>query len=503
MNETGAVAHQDTWRHRMLVPVLISIGMVVAVISSLGSPMVPTVAKEYEVSLGTAQWTLTIALLAGAIVTSVLGRLGDGKHRRQVILCALGLITLGCLLATIPGAFGLLLAGRALQGIGLGLMPLAMSVARDHLPNDRATSAVAVLSITTAAGVGIGYPLSGLCAETIGFHATFWFAAVLTGVVWLLALLTIPSSRHRPRHPVDVCGALLLAVGVASLVIALSEMNQWGQTSPAFLSLLLMSGVALAVWVRHERRSVAPLVDLGTLSNASVRVAQSVAVLAGVGMYFLVSLIIRYVQTPTSTGYGQGRSVLVAGLILVPLSAASLATNRALPALRRHIGTQWAMPFGCSVFVVAMAFFAAERSALWELVVVMALAGIGVGIVFASMPVFIVSVVPPNETGSTLGFNQVLRTVGSSIGSAASAAVLTAHTTAASQFPTDSGYTEAALIGIGVWTIALIVAWPRRPLPIAHVDDGAPKELEFESVDAEAAGIIMYEMDQNPDEVDG
>lgn len=497
--EPGVLIGDVEWRHRLLVPVLMSIGMVVAVVSSLGSPMVPTVAVEYRVSLGTAQWTLTIALLAGATVTPILGRLGDGTHRRQVILGALGLIAAGGLLAAIPGDFVLLLVGRAGQGVGLGLMPVAMAVARDHLPLERRASTVAMLSITTAAGVGIGYPISGLCAQTLGFHATFLFAAALAGAAWLGAALTVPSSGHRAHHRLDVTGAVLLAAGVAALVVALSEASSWGVTSPAFVVLGTVGVVLLGVWARHEQHVPSPLVNLRTLAQPSVRVAQTAAVLAGIGMFFLVSLVVRYVQTPTSTGYGQGRSVVVAGLILVPFSVASLATNRLVPLLRRWPGSQWTMPLGCFAFIVAMVIFAAARSSLWELLVVMALAGIGVGTVFASMPMLIVSGVPAGETGSTLGFNQVLRIIGSSVGSASSAAVLTARTTSASPFPLDRGYTESALIGVAVWVLALIVAWPRRSLAAAAPGRGeALTGLESESVDAEVAGAAIYEMDPDP-----
>ena len=89
------VVDGGTWRERLLVPALVAIGLAVAVVSSLGSPMVPTVADDYDVALGTAQWGLTAALLAGAVVTPVLGRLADGRYRRQVIITALGTITAG------------------------------------------------------------------------------------------------------------------------------------------------------------------------------------------------------------------------------------------------------------------------------------------------------------------------------------------------------------------------------------------------------------------------
>lgn len=118
-----------------------------------------------------------------------------------------------------------------------------------------------------------------------------------------------------------------------------------------------------------------PLVDLRSLSVPSVRVAHTVAVLAGVGMYFLFSLAIRYVQTPVSTGYGQGRTVLAAGLILAPFSVASLAVNRLTGVIRRRMDGRWLMPLGCGAFAAAMVAFGSARSEVWQLVVVMVLAG--------------------------------------------------------------------------------------------------------------------------------
>jgi predicted MFS family arabinose efflux permease len=99
-----------------LVPVLVFLGLVVSVISSLGAPLIPSIAVDYRVTIGGAQWSLTIALLVGAVTAPVLGRLGDGPHRRRVILSTLGLVMLGSALAALSLSFGWLLNGRGLQG---------------------------------------------------------------------------------------------------------------------------------------------------------------------------------------------------------------------------------------------------------------------------------------------------------------------------------------------------------------------------------------------------
>src|SRR4051812_3680275 len=87
---------------RALVPVLIFVGTVVAVISSLGAPLIPAIAATMSTTLPTAQWALTVTLLVGAVATPVIGRLGDGPHRRTVVLVVLAVVTLGGLLAALP-----------------------------------------------------------------------------------------------------------------------------------------------------------------------------------------------------------------------------------------------------------------------------------------------------------------------------------------------------------------------------------------------------------------
>jgi len=455
--------------------VLVFLGMVVAVVSSLGAPLVPTVAADYGVSLSSAQWSLTITLLAGAISTPLLGRLGDGPRRLQVILGALGLIVVGSVLAALPANFAVLLIGRALQGVGLGLTPLGMAVARDHLPAHKAQAAVATLPITTVAGVGLGYPLTALIAQHLGFHAAFWTAAGACAVVFVCAALVIPASPTRLPRKLDTLGALLLSAGLGALLIAVSEGGQWGWTSTRLACAAAVSLAALAACVGRELHTPHPLVDIRLLRNRSVLTADVTGLIAGVGMYLLMSVVILFVQTPTVTGYGLGASVVVGALVLMPFSAASVSASKLSPIISRRFGPDLVIPLGSMAFVLAMVIFLFLRDSLWEIFVVMAIGGLGEGCTFAAMPAFIVRAVPSAETGSALGVNQVLKVIGSSLGSALTASILTAHTPLRARFPTESGYTVAALVGIGIWLLAAVLSFllPGRGAAARRESEGA------------------------------
>jgi MFS family permease len=155
-------------RARLLGPVLVMTTMIGAIVSSLGAPLVPAIAADFQVSLSEAQWSLTVALLAGAVSAPVMGRLADGPRRRATMVGGLAVVTAGGVLAALAPGLGVLVVGRALQGVGLGLVPLAMATARDALPRERVTPMIALLSVSAAAGVGAGYPISGALADAVG-----------------------------------------------------------------------------------------------------------------------------------------------------------------------------------------------------------------------------------------------------------------------------------------------------------------------------------------------
>src|SRR3954470_12649103 len=211
--DAGSMAVVPSPRHsspRALVPVLLFIGTVVAVISSLGAPLVPAIAETMGTSLSGAQWSLTVTLLVGAVATPVVGRLGDGRHRRTVVLSVLGLVTAGGILAALPLGLGWLIAGRGLQGFGLGLTPLAIAVAREALAGERSRSTIAALSITVVAGVGLGYPVAGGIAELGGVPAAFWAGAGISLAALVASAVVLPPSPAAPPRRLDVLGAVLL-----------------------------------------------------------------------------------------------------------------------------------------------------------------------------------------------------------------------------------------------------------------------------------------------------
>jgi len=450
---------------RHILPVLVFAAVVMSLISTLGTPMVPTIARELDVSLETAQWLLTVTLLVGAVVTPIGGRLANGSHRKQVIVGTLAIVCAGSVISATIRHFPLFLLGRALQGVGLAIVPMAMAVARDSLPRQRARNGIAVLSVTTAVGTGLGYPVTGLLGERFGYQMPFAAAAMVSLIGVVLLWRTLPSFTSGEPDHIDVPGALLLSVALVCLLLAISQGRAWGWTSPTILALIFGAVVIGVLWVLLELRAAHPLVELRLALNPLVMSANVSAFMMGVGLFAVSSLVSRFVQAPEEAGYGFHAGLLVAGLMLMPLSIGSLASTWFTRWLGARLGPFLVLPIGALIVTLTGLFLAFARSEVWEILVAVAVLGLGISTTFAAMPALIIRAVPPWETGSATGLNAVLRSVGGSIGSAASIALLSSYTMAGSSLPSNRGYTIAFIAGavacLGA-VVASVVLTPRR-----------------------------------------
>jgi MFS family permease len=417
------------WMWLPLAPVLVSAALISAVVVTLGAPLIPLVQVHFGLSVEVAQWSYTLTLLVAAACTPVLGRVADGRHRRSVAAAVCALVGAGCLMSAFAEAFPLFLVGRGLQGLGVALVAMTIAAARAHLPPGRVASVVAILSITTALGAGISYPISTFVVDHWGISVAFAGAAafaLLVGMAVLKRLPDMPRDReHRP--PPDVAGAVLLMSGVTLLLLAVTQGNAWGWRSNGVL-LLAGAGIGLcAAWAWWQRKAVNPLVQLGMLRQRPVLAADVVAALIGVSLYSTAALVTRLAQLPESTGFGAGLSLTMTGVIMIPIAFGSLIGSRITLWAKAIGGARFSLVFGSALAMMGSLLLVVAPVDVRTLVSAVALTAVGAGSTFGSMPNLIIGSVPAAETGSATSFNLLLRTMGGTIGSAVTAAAIGAH----------------------------------------------------------------------------
>jgi MFS family permease len=399
-----------------------------------------------------------------------MGRLADGAHQRRVIMITLLLVLFGCIVSALAPTFVWIVVGRGFQGIGLGLLPVNMAIARRSLPKAESHRAIATLSVSTAIGAGLGYPATSAVAQIGGVRAAYWFGAVVVGVAALAAAIVIPPRSPDHHRDFDALGALLLGIAIFAVSALLSEGSGWGWTSSRTLIAGGIATVALCAWVPVELRHHSPLVELRFLTVTSVAVADLIGFAMSVAMYLVVPVIVQFVQTSPSSGYGFGAGVITAGFLLTPLSLGTYLASRTLVPIERALGTRVLMPLGSLTFAAAALFFMTFHDQLWQAFAAVGIIGLGIGLTFAAMPSFIIRAVPLSETGSATGLYQVLRNIGLAVGSSLAAGLLRGATPPSSTTPHFDGYRHAFVGALAIGVLTAI---------ITYLLGDAPTDAEF------------------------
>jgi MFS family permease len=238
-------------------------------------------------------------------------------------------------------------------------------------------------------------------------------------------------------------------------LLGIGEGETWGWTSVTTLGILIAAVILLVAWAAVELGSSHPLVNLRVLRTSDVLLANGTAIGLGAAMYIALSVGSLVAQAPQATGYGLALPVVWAGFVMFPLSVGSLTANRLVRRLAGRIKLATLLPVGASLISLASILLWVAHTDLWLLLLGMLGLGLGMGASYAAMPALIARSVAVEELGSSVSFNQVLRTVGSSFGTALSGAILAANM-APDGHSTDAGITGAFALGALVCVVVMV-----------------------------------------------
>lgn len=461
----GADGEQRHPRPVLLVAVLALGTTALSLMQSLVVPLLPAIGEQLGVSANAAGWVLTANLLAAAVATPVLGRLGDTWGERPVALGVLVAMSVGTLLSLVTASLPLLLVARVLQGASYGLFPLAISVLRRELPAARLDVAMSVVSSTLAVGGVVGLVAAGVLTQDGGdYRRPFWIGLGVCLVTLVLTAVVLPRRPAAGSGRVDWAGAAVLAAGLVLLLLPVSQGNTWGWTSPATLGCLAGAALVLPGWVLLQRRTAQPLVRPGLLADPRVVVPNVAGLLTGVGLFASFLVVLQFVQTPAAAGYGFGATVLEAAVVyLLPGGVAGVLLGPVAGRVVARLGARTTLRAGAVCGVAGFLLFAVLRDTPAQVVAAGLLTQVWVTVAYAALPALVVAAVRPAETGVANAVNSIARSVGQAVGSTVTVAVLAAGTAAATGFPTAGAFTAVALVGAGsAAAVALVTLTGRR-----------------------------------------
>jgi EmrB/QacA subfamily drug resistance transporter len=449
--------------HRTLVATLIVATLAFNLVATMVAPAMPNIQEELGASTTGVAWVLTAYLLAAAVCTPLVARLGDILGHERVLLATLAIFAVGLLVSAFGQSLSVLVAGRVVQGtVGGAILPLAYALMRERLPADRLSVGVSVLTASMGVGGSAGLVMAGVIVDALSYRWLFLFGLAMTGVAAVLVTRLPPGVEQRIAARVDWLGAGLLAVALSALLIAIGRVDAWGWTGTRTLALIALSAVVLVLWALHERVAEQPLVDVRLLRRRGVWVADVSSLLNGCCQFGAFLLVPQFVQAPhVFGGYGFDASVAVAGLTMVPCSLAMLLGGACAAAVHRNIGPRLAL---CAGFALAGAGFGALlpfHGALWQINAAVAVTGLGLGLVMATMGTLLLQSVPRSQAGEATSITVIARTVGGALGSQVAAAILASHLVLGSSTPSERGYEAGfalcmgvALLGVAITTFA-------------------------------------------------
>ncbi|MGW4796894.1 MFS transporter [Nonomuraea sp. NPDC004297] len=395
-----------------------------ALMQTVVVPAIGLLQRELDTTPGWASWIISAFLLSSAVLTPLLGRMGDLYGKRRVLLAVLAAYLVGMIGAVAAQDIGQLIAARVVQGAALALVPLSMAILRETMPRERMAFAFGLISGIVGAGAGAGLVVGGLLADHLSWRWLFGLGALLALASLLLVARFVPASTHTANGRLDIPGALLLGAGLVSLLLALTQRQIW---------LGLVALVLFAVLLLVERRRDDALIDVAELADRPMLATHALAFLFGAASYFFYLSLPAYAQLdPGTGGIGFGATVTVSGLLMLPGALILLPTGTAVGRLAERYGPRRPVVLGFAIAVAGSALLALSHASMWQHLVFYTVVGAGSGLVMASLPKLIGDLVPLTRTGVANGLNNIARTVGGVVGSGLAAAVL------------GGGYTDTA-----------------------------------------------------------
>lgn len=433
-------------------------------LQSLIVPVLSQVQARFETDQSTVTWVLTSYLLAAAVATPMIGRIGDTVGKQKMLVVTLSLLAVGSAMAALAPTIQWMIVARVVQGIGGGVVPLAFGIIRDEVSPARSGTAVGMVASLMSGAFGVGIVLAGPIVDGLGYTWLFWLPAIATGLAAVGTVLFVPESPVTKAGRISILPALLLTGWLLSLLLAVSEGNDLGWTSGPILGLFAAAVVLFVGWLQAERRAAVPLIDIGLMRMRGVWTSNAVAFVAGFGTFASLSFLPQLLQTPVASGYGFGDTISQSGWVLFPSSAVAFVMGFIAPRLVKVASARRVVSVGVAANALAFGGIALVHHESWQISGWMLLQGLGIGCVVSSLAGVVLNSVPPHQTGVASGMNSNIRVIGGAIGSAMMAGIISARQ-GDNGFPLEAGYRDGFLVLSAVSLAAVFVALmiPRPP----------------------------------------
>ncbi|WP_214106297.1 DHA2 family efflux MFS transporter permease subunit [Acrocarpospora catenulata] len=449
-------------RRSVAILVLACVGQFMVVLDvSIVNVALPAMREELGFTETGLQWVVNGYALAFAGLLLLGGRAADIYGQKRVFVAGVALFSLASLLGGVATNPALLIAARAVQGLGAAVLaPTTLTILTTTFTEGPArTKAIASWTAVGAAGGAAGGILGGLLTEYLSWRWILLINVPIGVAIVITAILVVGPDHPERAHRLDVLGAILVTAGITAVAYGTVQTHEHGWLAPQTLIPLAVDTVLLAVFLLVEARTRRPLVPLALLRERSVAGSSLVMFLMGsifFAMWYFLSLHMQgdLNYTPLQAGMG-----------FLPHALTLIVSSRIAPALLRRMGNRTLIVTGALIGMAGLIWQAQMASGY---VLGILLPGLfmclGVGISFTPIALIGTAGIDRSDSGLVSGLLTASRQVGGSLGLAVLATVAISRPT-----PTQ-GYSVAFLIGAGLMVVTIAVVAIVLPRPKTEPD---------------------------------
>jgi EmrB/QacA subfamily drug resistance transporter len=421
----------------------------------------PAIQRDLRVGVSTLEWTVNAYALTYAAGIITAAALGDRLGRRRIFVAGLALFTVSSAACAIAPSVGVLLAARAVQGIGAAAVtPLSLTLLTAAFPAERRGAVVGVWGAIGGMAVASGPVIGGAITQGIDWHWIFWVNVPIGLATILLSRARLTESRGE-SSALDLPGLGLVTTAAVSLVWALVRSGATGWGSPEVLGALFAGICLLAGFVAWECRTATPMLPPRLFANRSFAAANATAFLMIATIMAAAFLVIQYFQIVLGDG------PLAAGVRLLPWTATPMFVTPAAGALSDRVGPRPIMAAGMLLQALGLSWLALEASATvgyGSLVLPLIIAGVGISMALPTTAAAALGAVAPQDLGKASGINNTLQRFGGAFGVAVVSAVFAAHGSLGTPAAFDAGFRPALAVAalLSLTGVAAALLIPRR-----------------------------------------
>jgi EmrB/QacA subfamily drug resistance transporter len=383
----------------------------------------PSIQTHFGSGVSGLQWIIDGYTLFFAAFMLTGGTLGDLYGRKRVFLAGLTIFTAGSLLAGLAPSLNVLIAARAVQGLGAAaLLPGTLSILTQAFPDPKERAqAIGIWAGVSGMALAAGPIVGGALVDSLGWQSVFFLNIPIGVVAFIVAWRVVRESKNPEGRHLDIPGQALAIIGLGTLTYALIEANRYGWTSPLILGLFAVAAVATALFILVELRSTSPMLDLGFFRDRTFAAAATVAGLVSFGMFGVFFFLTLFLQNV------QGYSAFQMGVRALPMTGAIIFTAPIAGNVAGRIGSR--IPMAAGLAVVGVGMLLMQRitpdmpyGALWWNLLLM---GVGMGMVMTPMTAAVMNAVPRARAGMASATSNASREVGGVFGIALLGAIVT------------------------------------------------------------------------------